>query len=136
MIASSQAPGEARGLFSRLAMAAGFFGLLLASYATAWTGSGSYLVGAMVGVMGVLLVVRRPTIGVFILMTTFLYTYPAALRGVGNLTINNVLGVLLVPMMVYEMLRDNTWWILRFKPFVILGLAILSLLISASFYSG
>ena len=117
-------------------MAAGFFGLLLASYTTAWTGSGSYLVSAMIGILGVSLVVRRPAIGVYILLTTFLFTYPAALRGVGNLTINNILGMLLVPMMIYEMVRDNSWWVLRFKPFILIGVAIASLIISSAFYSG
>jgi O-antigen ligase len=136
MMGPSQAASDARGLFARMAMAAGFFGLLLASYITAWTGGGSYLVAAMVGVMGIALVIRRPTIGIYILLTTFLFTYPAALRGVGNLTINNVLGLMLVPMMLYEMVRDNTWWVLRFKPFVLIGLAVTSLLISASFYGG
>jgi O-antigen ligase len=126
---------EARGLFARLSMAAGFLGLLLASYMTAWTGSGSYLIGAMVGVLGVVLVLKRPTVGVFILMTTFLFTYPPALRGVGNLTINNILGLLLVPMMFYEMLRENSWWVFRFKPFILLTVIFATLVTSASFYS-
>lgn len=132
----SEASTDARGLFARMAMAAGFFGLLLASYITAWTGGGSYLVSAMIGILGVALVVRRPTIGVYILLTTFLFTYPAALRGVGNLTINNVLGLLLVPMMIYEMVRDNRWWVVRFKPFILLAIAVGSLIVSAAFYSG
>ena len=59
---------------ARLGIAAGFFGLLLASYLTALTDSGGLLVGAMVGVIGVALVLRRPSIGVFILLTTFLFT--------------------------------------------------------------
>jgi hypothetical protein len=82
------------------------------------------------------LVVRRPVVGVLILMTTFLFTYPAFLRGIGNLTINNVLGLLLVPTMLYQMLRDRSWWVIRFKPFLLLTTIVLSLLASSTFYSG
>ena len=127
---------EARSLLARFAIAAGFLGLLLASFMTAWTGAGSVLVAGMVGVIGVVLVLRRPVIGVFILMTTFLFTYPAFLRGVGNLTINNVLGMLLLPLMFYEMLRDRSWWLLRFKPFVLTALIAGSMIVSGSFYAG
>lgn len=128
--------GEGRGVLARLGLAAGFFGLLLASYLTALTDSGGLLVGAMVGVMGVALVLRRPSLGVFILLTTFLFTYPAALRGIGNLTINNVLGLILIPMAAYDMLRERSWWVLRFKPFVLLAIISASLLISSALYTG
>jgi len=127
---------DARGVVVRLAMAAGFVGLLLASFLTAWTGKGSMLVGAMLAVLGVILVIRRPAIGVFVLLTTFLFTYPAALRGIGNLTINNVLGLLLIPMMGYEMLRDRSWWVLRFKPFLLSGIVVGSMIMSGVFYTG
>jgi len=127
---------DARGMLSRMAMAAGFLGLLIASYLAAWTGGGNALVSAMIGVIGVMLVLRRPVIGVFILMTTFLFTYPAFLRGVGNLTINNVLGLLLVPLMFYEMLRERSWWLLRFKPFVLSALIAATMIVSGSFYAG
>lgn len=127
---------EARSLIQRMAMAAGFIGLLIASYITAWTGSGSVLVGGLLGVVGVVLVIRRPVIGVFILMTTFLFTYPAFLRGIGNLTINNVLGLLLIPLMFYEMLRDRSWWVARFKPFLLLGVIVGSMIVSSSYYTG
>lgn len=126
----------ARNPFVRIGMAAGFLGLLVASYITAWTGSGGLLVGAMIAVLGTILVVRRPVIGVFILMTTFLFTYPAFLRGVGNLTINNVLGLLLVPLMLYEMLRDRSWWVARFKPFILSAVIAGSMIVSGSYYTG
>lgn len=128
--------GEGRGAVARVGLAAGFFGLLLASYITAMTGSGSLLVGGMLGVMGLALVVRRPALGVFILMTTFLFTYPAFLRGVGNLTINNVLGLILIPMAGYEMLRERSWWVLRFKPFLLMGVVVGSMIVSGVFYTG
>lgn len=128
--------GEGSGAFARLGMAAGFFGLLLASYLTAMTDSAGVLVGAMVGVIGMAMVIRRPALGVFILLTTFLFTYPAALRGVGNLTINNVLGLILIPMAGYEMLRERSWWVLRFKPFILLGIIAASLLVSSALYTG
>jgi O-antigen ligase len=136
MIAGSQGrAGDARGALVRVMMAAGFFGLLLASYLTAWTGGGSVLITALVAVMGFVLIVRRPVYGVFILMTTFLFTYPDFLRGVGNLTINNLLGLVLVPLMLYEMLRDRSWWVVRFKPFLILTAISLSIITSAVFYT-
>lgn len=125
-----------RSLLTRIAMSAGFLGLLIASFVTAWTGAGSVLVGAMIAVIGVAVVLRRPVIGVFILMTTFLFTYPAFLRGVGNLTINNVLGLLLVPLMFYEMLRDRSSWLLRFKPFVLSAIIVGSMIVSSSYYTG
>jgi O-antigen ligase len=128
--------GEGRGAVARMGLAAGFFGLLLASYVTAMTGSGSLLVGGMIGVMGMALVVRRPSLGVFILLTTFLFTYPAALRGVGNLTINKDLGMILIPMAAYEMLRERSWWVVRFKPFLLLGVVVASMIVSGVFYTG
>jgi O-antigen ligase len=137
MLASMNGRAEvARNTFARIAMAAGFLGLLIASYITAWTGSGSVLVGSMIAVLGTILVLRRPVVGVLILMTTFLFTYPAFLRGIGNLTINNVLGLLLVPLMLYEMLRDRSWWLLRFKPFILLAVVVFSMLVSSSYYTG
>ncbi|MFN2376218.1 MAG: O-antigen ligase family protein [Candidatus Binatia bacterium] len=119
-----------------MAMAAGLLGLLLASYLTAWTGAGSVLIGGMVAVFGVVLVLRRPVVGVFILMTTFLFTYPAFLRGIGNLTINNILGLMLVPLMLYEMIRDGSWWPIRFKPFLLAATVVGSMVVSGVFYTG
>jgi hypothetical protein len=136
MVSTPGRSAEGRGGFAKIAMAAGFVGLLLASYLTAMTGAGSVLVGSMVGVLGVLLVLRRPSLGVFILLTTFLFTYPAVLRGVGNLTINNVLGMLLIPMAAYEMLRERSWWVLRFKPFLLMGVVVASMIVSGVFYTG
>lgn len=134
----ASAPGraaDARGTLARMAMAAGFLGLLLASYMTAWTGKGSVLVGAVFGVVGVYVVLRRPVVGVYILMTTFLFTYPAFLRGVGNLTINNVLGLMLVPLMFYEMVRDRSVWLLRFKPLILSGVIVAAMITSGIYYT-
>lgn len=131
--------GRANGApasLTRMATAAGLVGLLIVSFVTAWTGVGVALMAGTIGLLGVTLVVRRPVIGIFIFMTTFLFTYPAFLRGVGNLTINNVLGLILVPLMLYEMLRDRSWWILRFKPFLLVGVVVASMVVSSSFYTG
>lgn len=128
--------GDSRGTFSRMATVAGFVGLIVASFITAMTGTGSLLVAGVLAILGITLVLRRPVIGVFILLTTFLFTYPAFLRGIGNLTINNVLGLLLVPLMFYEMLRDRSWWLIRFKPFVLIGIVVASMILSSSFYTG
>lgn len=133
--ANAQA-APARSSLARLGTAAGIVGLVMASILTAATDTGSFLVAGIIGLVGLFVVVRRPTIGVFVLMTTFLFTYPAFLRGVGNLTINNALGVLLLPMAFYEMLRERSWWILRFKPFLIIAASVVSLILSSTFYGG
>ncbi|HEY2773891.1 MAG TPA: O-antigen ligase family protein [Candidatus Binatia bacterium] len=136
-MASAPARGaQSQGLFIRILLATGLLALILVSYLSAWTGGGFYLVGAMVGLIGLVVLLRKPVVGVFILMTTFLFTYPEALRGAGNITINNMLGLLLVPLMLFEMIRDGRWWPLKFKPFFLFLVIAMSLIISSNTYTG
>ena len=52
---------------------------------------------ALVGLVFVgLLVLYKPHLGVLVILSTMLMSYPAALRGVGPFTINNMLGISLV----------------------------------------
>jgi O-antigen ligase len=64
-------------------------------------------------IFGGALVFYRPHIGVLVIMSTMLMSYPAALRGFGPFTINNLLGVTLVTILVFEAYRTHDYWFLR-----------------------
>ena len=81
--------------------------IVLASFRLATSGGGVRAIGAVFGVIGGFLVIRRPVLGIMIYLTTFLFTYPVWLRGIGNFTINNMLGLVLLPLMMYGMLREG-----------------------------
>jgi len=106
---------------------------VLLSFRLAVSGGGMTALGAVAGAVVAALVFRRPSIGILIYLTTFLLTYPAFLRGAGNLTVNNLLGVMLFPTMLYGMLRDGDWWLLKHGPLLLLG-AVVILMIGASIY--
>ncbi len=111
MRASSARTGPASWLPGSAAV---LFGL--ASVWAGVSGNAGALVGAVFAVSGGILVLRQPFIGILILLTTFLVTYPAPLRGVGNLTINNVLGMILLPMLLYGTLREGVGWFTKLRP--------------------
>lgn len=115
-------------------LAAGALLILAGSFRLAASGGGLVVLGGVIAMVAALLVVRRPVLGILIYLTTFLFTYPAFLRGSGNFTINNLLGLTLVPLMLYGILREGSWWIARFRPLVILALIVACMIGSATFY--
>jgi len=69
---------------------------------------------ALVGlVFAGLLVLYKPQIGVMVIMSTMLMSYPSALRGVGPFTINNLLGLSLVLLLAFQLYRGHDYWFLR-----------------------
>jgi O-antigen ligase len=76
-----------------------------------------------------LLVIYHPHVGVCVIMSTMLMSYPAALRGVGPLTINNMLGLSLVVLLGFQVYRQHDYWFLR-EPEIRLLLAIAVVLIT------
>jgi hypothetical protein len=109
--------------------------VVFASFRLATTGGGLTAVGGILAVAGAFMVLRRPVFGIMIYLTTFLFTYPVWLRGVGNLTINNALGLILLPLMLYGMLRDGRAWVLRWRPLVLLGTVVATMTVSSWFYA-
>jgi len=54
-----------------------------------------------------------PHIGVFLIMSTMLMSYPAALKGVGPLTINNMLGLAFVVILAFQLYKTHDYWFLK-----------------------
>lgn len=106
---------------------------VLVSFRLAVSGGGMAALAAVGAALVGGMVFRRPSIGILIYLTTFLFTYPAFLRGAGNLTVNNLLGVMLFPLMLYGMLREGDWWLLKNGPLLVLA-AVVVLMIGASYY--
>ena len=67
----------------------------------------------VVGLFGGVLVLYRPQVGVLVIMSTMLLSYPDALRGSGPFTINNLLGALLLVLLVFDLYRSHDYWLFR-----------------------
>jgi len=85
-------------------------------------------VGLVVAAIGGTVVLYNPQLGVYIILSTMLMSYPAALRGVGPLTINNMLGLSLLVMLGIQVYRGHDYWFLR-EPEIRILLMIASVLI-------
>ena len=93
-------------------------GLVLAALAlglAAFTNDTAVLLGAavMVLLIGAALVLYKPHVGVFVIMSTMLMSYPEAFRGAGPLTINNLLGAALALVLAFQVYRSHDYWFLR-----------------------
>ncbi len=88
----------------------------------------------VVAIFGAALVFYKPHIGVLVIMSTMLMSYPAALKGVGPFTINNMLGVILLTLLVFETYRSHDYWFLR-EPEIRLLIAISVWMIGISLIS-
>ena len=66
------------------------------------------------------LVVRHPHIGISVFLTTFLINYPGVAKGIGYLTINNVLGLLFLSLLAWTYYINRDAWYLR-PPLVRMG---------------
>jgi hypothetical protein len=134
------AAGTMRGAAARPNTATWLLGLatvVLAglSITAAISGTASVLVGAVFAFGIAFTVVRYPFVGIVIFLTTFLFTYPAPLRGIGNLTINNMLGMILLPMLLFGTVREGIGWFTRLRPLVWLLVAGGILLTAGTLYN-
>jgi len=59
------------------------------------------------------IVFYKPHVGIIVIMTTMLVSYPSALRGIGPFTINNLLGMTLVAILLIQIYRNGDYWFLR-----------------------
>jgi O-antigen ligase len=59
------------------------------------------------------IVLYRPHVGLLVIMTTMLVSYPAALKGFGPITINNLLGATLIAILAFQVYRSHDYWFLR-----------------------
>src|SRR5262249_6746710 len=83
--------------------------------ATAFISDKALTIGAtmvMLGLAGAI-VFYRPHIGLLVIMTTMLVSYPAALKGFGPITINNLLGATLIAILAFQVYRSHDYWFFR-----------------------
>ncbi len=113
----------------------GLFVLISGTTFVAASGQGAGFLVAFAAVLGAYAVLRYPFLGVFAFLMTFLFTYPEPLRGSGNFTINNLLGVVLVPILLFGTLRDGIGWFWRTRPLVALLATMVILLSSGVVYN-
>jgi len=132
---TQRSPRGGSGAMTRLWMLLAGLLLMLGSFRLAVSGGGPAAVGGFLAIVAGLLVLRRPAIGILIYLTTFLFTYPAFLRGVGNFTINNMLGLVLLPLMLYGLLREGNLWLVRFRPVALLAAVVALMIGSSVFYT-
>ena len=82
---------------------------LLAIAADLMIGTGAWFF-AVVGSALLALVVTRPFVGIAVLMSSFMIEYPKALQGTGFLTINNVLGLVLLVLLTQRVYATQDRW--------------------------
>jgi len=109
--------------------------VFLAALLLSTAAGGAAIVTAILAMGAGVVVMRRPAIGILIYLTTFLFTYPSFLRGAGNLTVNNVMGLILLPLMLYGMLREGNTWLVRYRPVALLAAVVAVMVTSGVFYT-
>ena len=132
---SSPAIPAARGNLARLWVVVAALLLMLGSFRLSVSGGGLALLGGALAIVAGIAVLRRPALGILIYLTTFLFTYPSFLRGAGNFTINNMLGLLLLPLMLFGLLREGNLWLVRFRPVTLLAMIVTMMIGSSIFYT-
>lgn len=102
----------------------------IAMGAAAWAGGQWPLtvVVFIVVALAFVLVLNRPHVGISLFLTTFLINYPGVARGVGPLTINNVLGVVFIGLLAWHYYGTRDTWYLK-EPLVWMLLAIGGILV-------
>jgi hypothetical protein len=59
-----------------------------------------------------LMVLRHPYLGIMVFLSTFLINYPGVARGVGPLTINNLLGAIFLSLLIWQYyLQRDVWYL-------------------------
>lgn len=125
----------ARLPLAKVWLAVGGMMLLMGAFQLAASGGGLAILGGVGAIVGATIIIRRPSLGIMVYLTTFLFTYPSFLRGVGNFTINNMLGLMLLPLMLYGLLREGDWWLVRLRPVFLSGLIAGIMIGSAMMYT-
>ena len=91
--------------------------LVLATY----NGFETSALGVMVAGAVLATVVVQPAIGILMLMANFLIaSYPSPIRGDGLLTINNIIGVILLVLLAAQVAQRPDLWYLRVRQFHVL----------------
>ncbi len=98
------------------------------------TGGGMVVLGAGSALLAGSLVLRRPVVGICIYVVTLLFTYPNFLSAGGNITINNVLGLVFMGMLAIGIIRERPGWLLGEPVMVALAIAALIFIVSAFAY--
>lgn len=83
------------------------------------------------------IILYRPHVGLLVIMTTMLVSYPAALRGIGPFTINNILGITLLLVLVIQIYRQADYWFLRepeIRLLLLVGLLLLATWVLSVFF--
>jgi O-antigen ligase len=79
------------------------------------------VLGMLIAGVVLAIVIAKPEVGIFLLMTNFLIaSYPSPIRGEGLLTINNLLGIILSVLLVAKLAQHPDFWFLRVKQLHIL----------------
>ena len=72
------------------------------------------------------IVLRLPHVGISLFLTTFLINYPSVARGAGPLTINNILGVLFLVLLLWDVyLHRDVWFLTDPLLYALLGIGAL-----------
>ncbi len=87
----------------------------------AFSGAGPFVLLAAFAALAGVMVLRMPIIGILVYLVTFLFSYPAVLRGSGNFTINNMLGLMYLPLVLIGFLREGDFWLVKIRPLVMLA---------------
>jgi len=81
--------------------------------------------------VGFVVALNRPHIGISLFLTTFLINYPGVARGVGPLTINNLLGGMFLALLAWNYYTTRDTWYLR-EPLVWMLVAIGAVLVAST----
>ncbi len=69
--------------------------------------------GGLTALVGGATIFYRPHVGVLVILSTMLLSYPEVLKGVPPFTINNMLGGVLLVILVLQLYRSRDYWFLR-----------------------
>ncbi|MBW1695553.1 MAG: O-antigen ligase family protein [Deltaproteobacteria bacterium] len=76
-----------------------------------------------------LVILKRPEIGILFFLSTFLFSYPSFLRGIGMITPNNLLGLVFIFLLLERIFRKEGAWFLRVPQVqLLIGIGIVFLL--------
>jgi O-antigen ligase len=129
------APGRGAAL---LVWPLALIGLAVVLALATYSGLEATVLGAIVAAAVLTIVVAKPEIGIFLLMTNYLIaSYPTPLRGQGLLTINNLLGIILAVLLVAHLAQKQDLWFLRIRQvqiYLAIGVVLIIGSIASSYY--
>ncbi len=105
--------------------------------AAAYANVEASVLGLLVVALVLVIVLNKPEVGIFLLMTNFLIaSYPTPIRGDGLLTINNILGIILSVLLVAQLAQRPDFWFLRVRQvhvFLAIGVIFILSTVAASY---